>query len=230
MLTYKENYPLVFIHLFKTAGSSLRNIFKFEWFADRFVDHKDGEDRQDLSYLKKLTCTSEYISKLKNEGLVNPIFFGHFDENGIYKFPEECNQFITMLRDPFLIQISAYYFNKQEKIEIVFDSVEDFILKDSFGYRFTNVFSKEKLTFENYKEILSKYFVVIGSLKNYEKSLKLFAEVLNREYNPKLLDIKINETKKGSDYYIPEHLREKHRELFPLEYEIYDYVNNLYSY
>jgi hypothetical protein len=230
MLEYNPENPLVFIHLFKTAGSSLRNIFMMKWFIERFVEHKDGEVRKDSLYVKGLTCCSDYISKLKSEGLYNPIFFGHFDETGIYKFPEECNQFMTILRNPFDIQVSAYFFIKQEKLETEHNCVEDFILKSSFAHRFSNVFTKEKMTSENYKEIIQKYFIAIGSLKNYEKSLKIFSEVLGVKYTPDLLDIKINETKKSSDYYIPNHLREEHRKLFPLEYEIYDYVNDLYEY
>lgn len=230
MLEYNSENPLVFIHLFKTAGSSLRNIFKMRWFIKRFVEHKDGEVRKNSTYVKGLTCTSEYISKLKSEGLNNPIFFGHFDETGVYKFPEECNQFITMLRNPFDIQVSAYYFIKQENLETEYNNVEDFVLNSLFNYRFSNIFTKERITSENYKKIIQKYFIAIGSLKNYEKSLKIFSEVMRIKYTPDLLDIKINETKKNSDYYVPNHLREEHMKLFPLEYEIYDYVNNIYDY
>ncbi len=135
-----------------------------------------------------------------------------------------------MLRNPFDVQVSAFYFIKQEGLDTEFNSIEDFILKSAFTHRFTNVFRKEEITLDNYKEILQKYFIAIGSLKNYEKSLKVFSDILGVEYTPNLLDIKINETKKGVDFYIPNHLREEHKKLFPLEYEIYDYVNNLYNY
>lgn len=222
--TYDSNSPVVYLHLFKTAGSSINEMFK-QWFSSSFFKHKDGSN-----VVKNLTCSSDRIQMLKSKGIHNPCFFGHFNGNGTYKWPIECNQFITMIRDPLETQTSAYFYNKRKNLIQHAKNVEEYVLTTDFHYSLSNIFTKKKLELTNYKEILSKYFLCIGSLKNYKKSLEVFSNTLGFILDENLLKVRKNVSSNEDEYYVPEHLRSLHRELFQLEYEIYDYVNAFYEY
>jgi hypothetical protein len=232
MIKFDENKPLVYLHLFKTAGSTIANFFE-HWFKGgknhnaRYQPHHDHMSKQ------VIRCTQENIDALKIRGIYNPVFFGHFDMTGKYKFPSDCNQFVTMLRDPFDLEVSAFYFRTavlKDKSLPELDNVEDYILNSDFHYKFTNVFTKEELTLENYKEIINKYFIMIGSMKNYNKSLEILQDSLNLKIPENLLNLKVNERAKVEDFLSPDYLRDLHKEKWPLEYAIYEYVNNLYEY
>jgi predicted AlkP superfamily phosphohydrolase/phosphomutase len=223
--------PLAYLHLFKTAGTSVEEIFTEHWFKNiaRFRFHYHEGDQG----LKEIVCTSEDIKEYhpKNPKRNKPLLYlGHFNPDGSYEWPKELNQFLTMLRDPFDIQVSAFYYYKRRNREIKEKTIEEYILNSDYEYSFTKVFTKEILTHENYKEVLGKYFLTIGSMKNYKKSLENFAEVLDKKVTEECLAVKRNVNPKGEDYFVPNQLREIHRQRFPLEYEIYDYVNNLYNY
>ena len=223
---YSNKNPLVYLHVYKTAGSSLRNVFEV-WFGNDFVEHQDGmgEGKQ---YLKKKTCTTEYIESHYKQYKSAPMFFGHFNSHN-YVWPKECDQFITILRDPFELQVSAYFYGKKIDPNFTEDNIEEYILKSDFHYGFTKVFTRETINFNNYKQILSEYFIAIGSLKNYSKTLELFSNVLNKPVKNFFFNLKANSaenTKKSIPYY----LKKIHEERFPLEYEIYNYINKLYNY
>ena len=83
----------------------------------------------------------------------------------------------------------------------------------------------------NFKNILNRFFLTIGSMKNYNQSLQNFADVLGKKLDPEYLNIKENVTIKDSNYHIPdESYRRIHQIRFPLEYEIYEYVNQKFNY
>ncbi len=220
--TYDPSAPLIYLHLYKTAGTSVNQIFQ-TWYGGKFIKHKDGSntDKRDIS------CTSENIKKYNISG---PLFFGHFNHDGMFEWPSECTQFITMLRDPFDLQVSAFYYAKKNGLPLHVDNVEEYVLTSDFHYSFTNIFTKEKITLNNYKEIIAKYFIAIGSLKNYEKSIKNFALQLGKPFDSSFLEIRKNVSADSKNYFVPNHLRSLHEEVYALEHTIYKYINETYEY
>jgi len=107
--------------------------------------------------------------------------------------------------------------------------VEEYVLNFPYKYNLTNTFNKELITLDNYKTIFDKYFVAIGSLKNFSKTLDVFESVLGKSKADRTLHVNKNLTPK-EEYIVPEHCREEHRKKYPLEYAIYDYVNEYYQY
>jgi hypothetical protein len=226
MKKYNENDPLAYVHLFKTAGCTLLRYF-MEWFPKRYVPHWDFNGEQNI------TCSKENIEFLKNQApnpLINPIFFGHFNGTGSYTYPEECAQYITMLRDPFDTEVSAFYYGT-DTLKVPYsedlNTVEDYILFSDFHYSFTKIFTKEIITIDNYKDVIDRNFIAIGSLKNFDKSLEVFKNILNVESS---VVVPHRNVRKNKSSYVPEYLREIHREKWPLEYAIYDYINEYYQY
>jgi len=223
MLTYNPNSPLVYIHLYKTAGSTMKHYY-MNWFPYNFIEHHD------FPGTRNITCTQENIDLFKKRRKQNnPVFYGHFNSFGDYNWPEDCTQFITTVRDPYDMAISAFYYADGENnpnFKKYSNNIEDYILNSPFEYRLTKVFSKEKFTLKNYKDLLHKYFIVIGSLKNFNKSIATMKNCLQINNDLVIDPIRITSNKKT----IPEHLKEIHREKWELEYAIYDYVNKYFNY
>lgn len=234
MLKFDNTKPLVCLHLFKTGGSTLARIFQQMYIPEkRFIKHNVYKNASEE--VRKDTCRSEIIQKLNLAGIPNPVFQGHFERAPLYYFPDECNQFITTIRNPFEQVVSAYYHSKykvNQPLNKVQQDIEGFILERPYNYSLNKAFEskiKEQITSSNFRQIFKKYFVAIGSLKNFNKSLTVFEEALGKKIADKTLHINKSNAPK-EDYYVPNFLRELHREMYPLEYEIYNWVNNHYDY
>lgn len=216
MKNYKLNEPLVYIHIYKTAGSTVRKIiWKWLFKEKKIIEH--------YVHLNKITCTSETISNLEKDGIKNPIFYGHFDYSGNYEFPQTCNQFITTLRNPFYQDVSAYFYGVQtgDKNCINID-LRNYLMKSDMYYGFSKVFTKQKLNLNNYKDVINKYFVHIGVVEKMEENLIKLSNIFQKQLSEE--DKKIRE--RTSNYFceIPYDLIDLHRKNNELEYAIYDYV------
>lgn len=104
MKAYDPSCPLVFIHVPKTAGSSVRRIFT-QWFGERFVPH----------YFDEANGTPPQRSPLFDQHSPElPVcVYGHFNRKrgfGVQDNYPDARQFMTVLRDPFEMAISGYYF------------------------------------------------------------------------------------------------------------------------
>jgi hypothetical protein len=231
MIPYDNTKPLVYIHLFKTAGISIRQYFENK------LRILNGSERFISEYPWLNSCTSENIQNLKEKGISNPIFYGHFDDEIENRFPVECNQFMTTLRDPFDMQVSYFYYSVNRGFvlpENVY-TIEKYIQNSSFNFRFSNVFNKEILTMENFKEVLNKYFVFISTIDYIEVFNKILDFYFQKKESntldlTKISILKNNVRDQSKSFYSPDHLREMHREKWPLDYAIYDYINNYYGY
>jgi len=222
---YNPENPLVYIHVYKTAGCTMRRCFK-KWYS------RDGVAKHQLCYHDDyyksnksfLTCNSTQLSLYKAAKVV-PIFIGHFN-NVNYSFPEECNQFITTLRNPLDRAISAYFYNLKETKNKFTDicKLEEFLRKPDYT-GITKVFTKELFTLENYKNLIQKYFVYIGTTEHFSWSLSKIVWVLNKKLTPEMLSIWENKTEYNVS--VTDELKEYHREKHKLEYAIYDYVVEL---
>lgn len=234
MLKFNDNKPLVYIHLFKTGGTSLAKIFQDMYIPEkRFIKHNVYKNATEE--VKKDTCRSEIIQQLKNIGIHNPVFQGHFERAPEYYFPEECTQFITTIRDPFDQVVSAFYHAKykvKQPLNKIEQDIEGFILQRPYKFSLNKAFeskTKEEITLKNYKAILKKNFIAIGSLKNFKRTLHVFEEVLGKKIKNKHIHLNKNSAPE-SKYIVPKYLKPLHKELYPLEYEIYDWVNDFYNY
>ena len=101
---YESSQPLIFIHIPKTAGVSVTEIFN-GWYGDRLLLHYHDEVAEKMP--------AKYDLKSIHDALLPICIYGHFNRKrgfGLEDYYPDINQFITILRDPFERAISGYFF------------------------------------------------------------------------------------------------------------------------
>jgi len=218
MRQFDPDHPLIVIHVPKAAGSSSRRIFE-AWFEEGFLTHYFSE--ADGSMPKKHDIFRMHTQE-------KPIcLHGHFNrlrKFGVQDYYPEAKQFITILRDPFELTISHYFYTKKvgdtwlDQTRIPKEEIINHLL--SSKPNMLNHFPRD-VTFENYKDIIEEFFIEIGITEYLNTSMQKIANKLNFPYNPKLLGHH-NATER--DQEIPSDFRDIFIEKNPLEFAVYDYA------
>jgi len=225
MIKYNKEIPLIYIHVPKCAGISVKRQFE-EWFGNRLI--KSYPDERKGSYPKKRRLkkifTGRYI-----EGVC---VYGHFNSNrgfGVSDLYPEVKQFVSIIRDPAEVVVSNYYYLKKvgeewvDQSRIPKSNLESYVEKCDINY--LNHFP-EGIREDNIGHYIDKYFVYIGIAEDLQFSLKRLAVNLNLQ-EPKKIGY-LNRTKRGSniDY---DYVRKVVRQRFSLEYDFYEYVKCKYA-
>lgn len=221
MLIYDRNKPLIFIHTPKTAGVSLRSIFK-SWFGDNLYFHYADNNKGILPVKRNINKLHSYQNPV--------VIYGHFNKSrnfGINDYYPDATQFITVLREPFERHVSLYFYlrkgrQKQFGPKIPEKEIEYHLINSKGS--FLNNFPKQ-VTFDNYKEIIEQYFIEIGIVEKLDMSLQRIANKLG--FNFRQADLqKLNTT--DPDQEIPYWIKDQYIDLHRLEYTVYDYVLSKY--
>jgi len=222
MKPYKVSEPLLFIHTPKAGGTTARTVVR-SWFPDNFHEHYFDEVKGTLP---------EKISPFGLHTENNPlVIYGHFNKRrgfGIEDYYPEVNQFVTILRDPFELTVSSYYYTRaksekwKEKPASLNVGLEDYIL--STEVNMLNHFPRE-VHLDNFREIIQDYFIYIGITEDLSQSLRNIGHLLNRK-PPRRVGIE-NRTPRTSE--VDPELRKLFREKHLLEYEVYEYVKSLHE-
>jgi|LSQX01.2.fsa_nt_gb hypothetical protein len=220
MLEYNPNKALLSIHIPKTAGSSFRYILT-NWFGEKLYLH----------------YFNERDSKIPEKHILAPriCIHGHFNLKrgfGITQYYPQAKQFIAFLRDPFEILISRYFYVKmREKVGVSFrngklislpDNVNEFLLKEVSNPDYSpNIldYFPEVVSSHNYKDIIDKYFIMIGFLDYYQQSVKCISNLLGFP----AVDIPFKNKSERFDEINP-FLKELFISEHKLEYETYKYA------
>ncbi|MCP4822603.1 MAG: hypothetical protein GY892_00660 [Shimia sp.] len=220
MRDFENQKPLIFIHVPKTAGGAVRQIVK-DWFPNRFHRHYYNESAGGMPDL--LPLKSEQFIKYP------PVIFGHFNRNrgfGIEDYYPDVSQFVTILRDPFEVAISHYFFVRKvsehwkDQSRVPGVSLEEHIKVT--GLNMLNHFPRE-MSSENFKDILEEYFIEIGITEELSKSLGLISKKLGVEFDPFQLEV-VNVTER--DQPLPEEYRDQFYDKHPLEYAVYEFAKS----
>jgi len=230
--TFESDKPLIYIHVDKTGGTTICEYVK-EWFHDEKyrLCMFDREHYQPNEYCKIIhhTDLSKKIEQLKCDGIYNPIFFGHLVEDIGTMVPEKCTQFVTIIRNPFDRMVSNYFYDRMDDVDEIINynmSLEQYICTKDPGEDLVDIFTKEIITLDNYKYIIKKYFIYIGLFEKFNTSILKLATVLEKPANIKILR-HLNKSEYTTN--VPNHLREFHRNKYPLHYAIYDYIKQLHT-
>ncbi|WOD06180.1 sulfotransferase family 2 domain-containing protein [Marinomonas sp. GJ51-6] len=217
MLNYDLSKPLIFIHVPKTAGQSVKHIVK-AWFDGNFFPHYYNEQEGGLPPKRDL----EAISLDQNVCI-----YGHFNRLrgfGVEDYYPEVKQFITILRNPLEMAISSYFYIRskakswKDQSRVPQGDLEEYLLNTPLNM--LNHFPKV-VTEDNYKEVLETYFIYIGTTERLLDSLQKIAAKLSM---PTLLDLPHVNSTQRDEYKISPEVIEQFEHKNKLEYLVYQYA------
>ncbi|PLT35485.1 hypothetical protein CUU64_02430 [Bacillus sp. V5-8f] len=221
--TMNEKKVAIFLHIPKSAGSTLRSILKKNYDSQEL---RIGNREEMIESLKNLS--KEEMEKIKC--INGHVLFGIHDY-----LNERPYNYYTMLRDPIEHVISEYYFIVRKPNNISYEKVksmsfEEFVLSEEFTGRTSNrqtffISGGAKDAIEIAKENLKNYFSIVGITEMFDESIYLFAKELGWEdYYYK----KKNVTKsRPSREDFPAHLIEIIKKNNELDIELYNYGKQL---
>lgn len=112
--TPRGTAPLIFVHIFKTAGCTIRNILRHNYWP-KFIFTIDPNNR---SVDDLLALTQEERDQIK-------VLQGHFPY-GLHRYFSKPPKYFTMLREPIDRITSLYYYQKERERSFANLSFEDF--------------------------------------------------------------------------------------------------------
>ena len=200
-MKYNNNKPLVFVHIPKTGGTSVRTIFE-KWFGCEKIIH----------CYEKNNITTLQEQYLKTQ---NTVLYGHF--NKVNPCKSKFKQILTILREPLDCAISEYYHRK--RTNRLLENRDTLIKHISFTKHNTLT---DRVSFDininNYKSVLDKNFLAIGITEKMHTTLNLFADILKK---PRLLSNEIPLLNVAPSYDDELHtLTDTHREIFYKNYNL----------
>lgn len=217
MLDYDPNAPLISIHVPKTGGVSVRNLYQ-EWFGNGYLTHYkksngDLPDKHDLAAQQKA-----------NKAV---LVHGHFNKHrgfGVEAYYPDVKQFITILRDPFERAVSRYFYLNSIEQQNKHTLIQELLAQKPQWSTFSHF--PKKVTMSNYEEVIEENFIEIGVLECIDESLTRIAKKLNKDYQANALKT-LNVSKRTID--IPSDVKDKFIENNPLEYAVYHYALERYK-
>ncbi|MFN3313577.1 MAG: hypothetical protein ACK46Q_08930 [Hyphomonas sp.] len=215
MIDYDRNKPLIFIHIPKTAGISLRTVFE-TWYGEGLLRHYANEQSG---------MFPEVIDLDDAEKKGQPVcLYGHFNRLRGFGIPgryDGVTQFVTILRDPLEQSVSRYFYvrksggNWKDKSRVPQGDLETFLREDkpTLLIHFPAI-----LTLDNYKDVIEEKFIAVGTTEKLSESMQLISRRLGFPYQdvPRL---NVTERDQTISDAIGDDFRARHR----LEYEVYDY-------
>jgi len=217
MSGYDKNKSLFSIHIPKCGGSSLRFVLE-SWFGQKFFMH----------YYQSTNAPPQRIPAGPDTCI-----HGHFNRKrgiGLLDYYPEARQVITFLRDPFDASLSKYFYWKtkgranQLKIGRLkegaahdYRSLDDFFCKRPHSHFLK--FMPCPVTFENYREVIDRYFLYIGFLEDYQQSLEKLRLLLGYK------DLSLGHINPAPrDETLSEDLRADFMKVNKLTYAVYHYA------
>ncbi len=229
MIREMDGKALIFLHIPKTAGTTLNRII--EWQYNPLAIFTMDPYR--------IRATPERLGKL-SEGRRRRLRMvrGHL-YYGIHELLPQGGNYFTMLREPVARFFSSYYFIQRRplhpmhrKVTTERIGVEDFIrltprrqnLQCSLIAGLKNDGVCDDRVLDLAKENLTKSFAVVGISERFEESLMLMAKTFNWEI-PFYENRKVSKTRPQIDPGAVDMIRDHNR----LDLELYEFGKNLFE-
>ncbi|MBX3417184.1 MAG: sulfotransferase family 2 domain-containing protein [Pirellulaceae bacterium] len=225
MKTYNPEEPIIYTHIPKCAGTSVVRLLK-EWFGPAY--HKLNQDETQDILLPKVEALDANGNWLPNVKCIH----GHFNHGRGYGLPyyyPEITQYFTILRDPFDLIVSMYFFAKgrskegkfwfrgeQVDFSKQFPSVSEYVR----GYPYWLYHHlPQNVSLINYQQVLSERFVYMGIFEDMEQTLRNLAKILGKPERD-LPHMNVS----NYDEKVPESLRDQFYSDYPLLKKVYDFA------
>jgi len=231
MKTYDPRQVLISVHIPKCAGTSFSNVLRL-WFNRKFLLHYHDEKTNTPPRKHKLPEGS-----LKERAHYRFCIHGHFNNmrgNGVRDYYPWATQLITLIRHPFDLHLSTYFYVKREalssgagtfragKVHPIIENrwnLEAFLEHNKESY--IKNFLPPEITPDNYETILASRFLYIGISEQLQQSVDILSGILGFPTVPVPRENASRWTEK-----IPDGAREEFEEINSLEMGIYNYALN----
>lgn len=230
MKTYDPDKPIIYTHIPKCAGTSVVRLLR-HWFGKTY--HKLNQDETRDIVLPRVETRNEDGTWRDDVKCIH----GHFNHGRGYGLPyyyPEIDQYFTILRDPFDVCVSMYFFAKgrsvrgefwfrgeQVDIRDQFPTVEHYV--NSYPYWLFNHLPQD-VTLDNYEQRLAQRFVFIGIFEELQTTVDRLADLLNQpRWQLPVMNVS------QYDEPFPEHLREPFYRDYPLLKRVYDFAREQFA-
>jgi len=218
MKVYDKDKPLISLHAPKCGGTSFLSVLK-QWFGENLYLHYFDQRR------------NERPRRYETRGGI--CIHGHFNKRrklGVLDYYPEADQLIIILRDPFEMALSRYFFTKGQgenffrngkrvtPIREQFRDVGDYLRRYEKRRYVMNLLPYEG-TPDTYEEMFEKYFVYVGITEDLQTSVDMLAQRLGFTSRPiKRLNTSVH------DEEVTAEMREEFIHTHPLSFAIYNYA------
>jgi len=216
MRDYDRTQPLIVIHVPKAAGISSGHVF-YDWYGENFHKHYYNEAAGGMPKQLDLFGLHTPESPLCLQG-----HFNRLRGFGVEDYYPAVTQFVTILRDPFELSVSHYFYVRsvgdawKDQTRVPKDSLVSFL--ETNRPNMLNHFPRP-VTLSNYKDICEEFFIEIGITEQLDESMRRIGRKLGFEHTK---EVGTHNTT-ARDQTVPEGFRELFMEVNRLEYAVYEY-------
>ena len=221
----KQAYPVVILHIPKTAGTSLRKLIQ-ENCPPEDIFYIYSEDSQFTTMQDFNKLTLEEKSKYK-------IFMGHISFNPKL-FAGLSPVYITMLRDP-VERVLSYYHHVMRRNEWKGRNISLLKYIETLGdgqisnhqTRMLNGYPKppiDEMHLETAIHNLEKYFLIVGTTEHFDEAADAVCAYFGWEYETTFRE-NVSEERNHIDYY-SEYEIDKIKELNEFDLKLYKYIDD----
>lgn len=229
MKKMEQQQALIFLHIPKTAGTTLNRIIEWQYNPLSIFTMDPYRIRATPERLRQLPEARRRRLRMVR---------GHF-YYGVHEYLPQGSTYITMLREPVARFLSAYYFLQRRplhpmhrKVKTERIGVEDFIrltpqrqnLQTSLVAGIKSNGKCEASTLEIAKENLVKSFSVVGLSERFEESLMLIAKTFDWQI-PFYESRKVSKTRPKIEPSAVEMIKEHNQ----LDLELYEFGKGLFE-
>lgn len=184
---YEPSQPVVFQHIPKCAGTSVKKVFT-EWFGEHLYSHYYDNCRN--SAPERVDLAAAQAKAAATGGSV--CLFGHFNAArglGYRDYYPELNQILTIIRDPFEHHVSDYFYAKKlmargkvhlPLVKVILEEglqIEDYV---SHYSSYLPNFLPDDLDEGNYRERLREEYLFIGLTERLDESIRAIGRILGK--------------------------------------------------
>lgn len=188
---YDPTQPLISLHVPKCAGSSFSEVLR-KWFKRGYLPHYPNERKGRLP--KKHALTRGVFRKRPRHRVCIHGHFNHTRGFGARQYYPHVQQYITVLRDPFDLHLSTYFYVRREALTkgigafhrgkahpIIQNDWDVAQYLENIPHSYLRKHLPRELNEENCAAIMNEQFLYVGITEQLQRAVDDLAALLGFE-------------------------------------------------